>query len=144
MPTIVANGRERNVLKKIFSGEDIGTLFLPMEERLTSRKHWLAFSTRPAGSLILDDGAKNALLKKGKSLLSSGITGIEGNFDSGDAVSCVSPNGKEIARGIVNYSSEEIKRIKGLKTTEIEKVLGYKYFDEVIHRDNLVIQEREP
>ncbi len=144
VPTIVANGRERNILKKIFSGEDIGTLFLPMEERLTSRKHWLAFSTRPAGSLILDDGAKNALLKKGKSLLSSGITGIEGNFVSGDAVSCVSPNGKEIARGIVNYSSEEIKRIKGLKTTEIEKVLGYKYFDEVIHRDNLVIQEREP
>ncbi|MFZ3065214.1 MAG: glutamate 5-kinase [Nitrospirota bacterium] len=144
VPTIVANGREKNILKKIFSGEDIGTLFLPMEERLTSRKHWLAFSTRPAGSLILDDGAKNALLKKGKSLLSSGITGIEGNFDSGDAVSCVSPNGKEIAKGIVNYSSEEIKRIKGLKTTEIEKVLGYKYFDEVIHRDNLVIQEREP
>lgn len=144
VPTIVANGRQRNILKKIFSGEDIGTLFLPMEERLTSRKHWLAFSTRPAGSLILDDGAKNALLKKGKSLLSSGITGIEGNFESGDAVSCVSPNGKEIARGIVNYSSEEIKRIKGLKTTEIEKVLGYKYFDEVIHRDNLVIQEREP
>ena len=142
VPTIVANGRERNVLKKIFSGEDIGTLFLPMEERLTSRKHWLAFSTRPAGSLILDDGAKNALLKKGKSLLSSGITGIEGDFDSGDAVSCVSPNGKEIARGIVNYSSEEIKRIKGLKTTEIEKVLGYKYFDEVIHRDNLVIQQK--
>lgn len=144
VPTIVANGRGKNILKKIFSGEDIGTLFLPMEERLTSRKHWLAFSTRPAGSLILDDGAKNALLKKGKSLLSSGITGIEGNFDSGDAVSCVSPNGKEIARGIVNYSSEEIKRIKGLKTTEIEKILGYKYFDEVIHRDNLVIQEREP
>ncbi|MEK6656492.1 MAG: glutamate 5-kinase [Nitrospirota bacterium] len=144
VPTIVANGRGKNILKKIFSGEDIGTLFLPMEERLTSRKHWLAFSTRPAGSLILDDGAKNALLKKGKSLLSSGITGIEGNFDSGDAVSCVSPNGKEIARGIVNYSSEEIKRIKGLKTTEIEKALGYKYFDEVIHRDNLVIQEREP
>ena len=144
VPTIVANGRERNILKKIFSGEDIGTLFLPMEERLTSRKHWLAFSTRPAGSLILDDGAKNALLKKGKSLLSSGITGIEGDFDSGDAVSCVSPNGKEIARGIVNYSSEEIKRIKGLKTTEIEKALGYKYFDEVIHRDNLVIQGREP
>lgn len=142
VPTIVANGRGKNILKKIFSGEDIGTLFLPMEERLTSRKHWLAFSTRPAGSLILDDGAKNALLKKGKSLLSSGITGIEGNFDSGDAVSCVSPNGKEIARGIVNYSSEEIKRIKGLKTTEIEKVLGYKYFDEVIHRDNLVIQQK--
>lgn len=142
VPTIVANGRQRNILKKIFSGEDIGTLFLPMEERLTSRKHWLAFSTRPAGSLILDDGAKNALLRKGKSLLSSGITGIEGNFDSGDAVSCVSPNGKEIARGIVNYSSEEIKRIKGLKTTEIEKVLGYKYFDEVIHRDNLVIQQK--
>lgn len=144
VPTIVANGRGKNILKKIFSGEDIGTLFLPMEERLTSRKHWLAFSTRPAGSLILDDGAKNALLKKGKSLLSSGITGIEGNFDSGDAVSCVGVNGKVIARGIVNYSSEEIKRIKGLKTTEIEKVLGYKYFDEVIHRDNLVIQERKP
>lgn len=142
VPTIVANGREKNILKKIFSGEDIGTLFLPMEERLTSRKHWLAFSTRPAGSLILDDGAMNALLKKGKSLLSSGITGIEGNFDSGDAVSCVSPNGREIARGIVNYSSEEIKRIKGLKTSEIEKVLGYKYFDEVIHRDNLVIQQK--
>ncbi|MBI5182631.1 MAG: glutamate 5-kinase [Nitrospirae bacterium] len=140
VPTIVANGRERNILKRIFSGEDIGTLFLPMEERLTSRKHWLAFSTRPAGSLILDDGAKNALLKRGKSLLSSGITDVEGSFDSGDAVSCVGTNGKEIARGIVNYSSEEIKRIKGLKTTEIEKALGYKYFDEVIHRDNLVIR----
>ncbi len=144
VPTIIANGRGKSILKKIFSGDDIGTLFLPMEERLTSRKHWLAFSTRPAGSLILDDGAKAALLKKGRSLLSSGIIGVEGSFDSGDAVSCASANGKEFARGIANYSSEEIKRIKGLKTTEIEKVLGYKYFDEVIHRDNLVIQEREP
>jgi len=139
VPTIVADGRENDILKKIFSGENIGTLFLPMEERLTGRKHWLAFSTKSSGCLMLDDGAKNALLRKGRSLLSSGITGVEGDFDSGDTVTCAGTDGKEFARGIVNYGSDEIKSIKGLKTSEIEKTLGYKYFDEVIHRDNLVI-----
>ncbi len=140
VPTIIANGREKSVLKKIFSGQDMGTLFLPLEDRLTSRKHWIAFTARPAGSITVDDGARNALLKKGKSLLPSGIKGMEGEFDSGDVVKCTGPDGSEIGRGIVNYSSNELKKIKGLKTSEIEKALGYKYFDEVIHRDNLVIR----
>ena len=118
----------------------MGTLFLPLEDRLTSRKHWIAFTARPAGSITVDDGARNALLKKGKSLLPSGIKGMEGEFDSGDVVKCTGPDGSEIGRGIVNYSSNELKKIKGLKTSEIEKALGYKYFDEVIHRDNLVIR----
>lgn len=137
--TVIANGTDSDILQKVFSCIDIGTLVLPREDRLTSKKHWIAFSARPAGRIFVDDGAKDAILKKGKSLLPSGITKIDGIFETGKVVSCVDRHGKEFARGVVNYSSVEIDKIKGIKTTEIEKILGYKYYDEVVHRDNMVV-----
>ena len=89
--------------------------------------------------MIVDEGAKKALCQRGKSLLASGITKVNGDFDRGDAVSCLGPRGKEFARGIVNYNAPELKRIKGLPSQQIEKVLGFKYSDEIIHRNNLVV-----
>jgi glutamate 5-kinase len=114
-------------------------LFLPKEESLTSRKHWIAFSIKPSGEIILDDGAKKAVVEGGKSLLPSGIVEVKGEFNLGDAVSCKDSSGMELARGLVNYGSRELTQIKGLKTSEIEGCLGYKYYDEVIHRDDLVV-----
>lgn len=139
VPTIVANGNSHGVISRILAGEDIGTFFLAKEDRLTSKKHWIAFSARPTGRVFVDTGAMEAVLSKGKSLLSSGVRDVDGSFDSGEVVHCVDLSGKEFARGVANYSSSEIMKIKGLKTTEIEKTLGYKVYDEVIHRDNLVV-----
>src|SRR3989337_3425777 len=138
IPTIVANGRNPGTLISIFNSRECGTLFLPMEDRLTSKKHWIAFSARPTGRIFVDDGAKEAILKKGKSLLPSGITRVDGTFESGEVIHCVDQSGREFARGVVNYSSAEGEKIKGGKTTDIEKVLSYKNYDEVIHMDNLV------
>lgn len=139
VPTVIANGGVEGIIAKLMACEDVGTLFLPKEDRLTSRKHWIAFSTRPSGRLFVDDGAKDALLKKGKSLLPSGIKDVDGTFEAGEVVHCVDISGMEFARGVANYSSQEIRRIKGIKTGEVESVLGYKVYDEVIHRDNLVV-----
>ncbi len=137
--TIIANGFTGGILEKILSGEDVGTFVPPMEDRLTSKKHWIAYSTRPSGRVFVDDGARSALLHKKKSLLPSGITGVDGTFDAGEVIHCVDKSGMEFARGVVNYSSSEIERLKGLKTDQIEKTLGYRVFDEIIHRDNLVV-----
>ncbi|MFQ5585424.1 MAG: glutamate 5-kinase [Thermodesulfobacteriota bacterium] len=139
VPTVVAGGKRRGVIERILSGTVEGTLFLPKEDRLTSKKHWIAFSARPGGRIFVDEGAMTALLKGGKSLLPSGITGVDGRFDTGEVVHCVDHRGKEFARGITTYNSSEIEKIRGVRSTEIEKVLGYRYYDEVIHRDNLVI-----
>jgi glutamate 5-kinase len=139
VPTVIASGRKRGNLLTILSGSGEGTLFLPREDRLTSRKHWIAFSAKPGGRIFVDEGAMTALYRGGKSLLPSGITSVDGRFDTGEVVHCVDPLGKEFARGIANYSSSEIDRIKGIKSVEIENVLGYRYYDEVIHRDNLVL-----
>lgn len=137
---IIANGRADGVLKKIVQGEHIGTLFLPKEEKMTSRKRWIGYTIKPKGTIYVDDGAMHALTKKGKSLLASGIVSVEGVFHKGDTISiCGKGNGSIIARGLTNYSSEEIERIKGCSTSHIVKVLGYKLYDEVIHRDNMVI-----
>ncbi len=137
--TIVTDGFDKGVVKKIFGFVETGTLFLPREDRLTSRKHWIAFSSRPTGRVFLDEGAREAVLKSKKSLLASGINGVDGVFEAGEVVHCVDSAGMELARGLINYSSEEVKKIKGLKSAEIENILGYKVYDEVIHRDNLVI-----
>ncbi len=137
--TIVANGMVNGTIERIFRGEAVGTFFQPVQDRLTSKKHWIAFSARPTGRIFVDDGAMAALIDGGKSLLASGITGIDGRFDTGEVVHCVNSDGKEFARGISGYSSYELDKIKGKKTSEIEEVLGYKYSDEIINRDNLVI-----
>ncbi len=138
-PTLVINGHRKGAVASALLGEEIGTLFLANQDRLTSRKHWIAYSLSSKGNLTLDAGAAEALLNRGKSLLPSGILEVSGRFEVGDPVSCLDPRGRELARGLVNYHAWEIDKIKGRKTAEIEKILGYKYYDEVIHRDDLVI-----
>jgi glutamate 5-kinase len=136
--TVVCNGRRKDVLLRVAAGEPVGTLFLAAD-RLASRKHWLAFTTRTRGALVVDDGAVRALVERGKSLLPAGITGIRGEFGIGDPVACLDARGVEIARGLVAYSSEAIERIAGLPTQRIDSVLGYSNGGEVIHRDDLVL-----
>ncbi|HHT9111651.1 MAG TPA: glutamate 5-kinase [Candidatus Brocadiaceae bacterium] len=137
---IIANGRTEGILKKVVQSENVGTLFLPRTEKLASRKRWIGYSIKPRGKVYVDDGAAKALTEKGKSLLASGIVLVEGAFDKGDTVS-IGKKGDEaiFARGLTNYSSEEIEKIKGQSTSHIAKMLGYKLYDEVIHRDNMVI-----
>jgi len=139
IPTVVACGTRKDILHQVLKGKEVGTLILPKMRTLSSRKHWIAFNLKPKGEVVVDEGAKKALVQKGKSLLPSGVLEANGSFDRGDSVSCVGPRGKEFARGLVNYSVQELEKIKGLRTGEIEKRLGYKYSDEIIHRDDLVI-----
>jgi len=135
----IISGRKDELLTSLLKGKHCGTVFKPKKEKLSSRKGWIAYGSRSKGSLIIDEGAVNALIQGGKSLLPSGIIAVEGDFDTGDAVYCLDPKNNRIAKGLTNYSSSEIEKIKGKKTSEIEKVLGYKYSDEAIHRDNLVL-----
>jgi len=137
--TVIVSGEAVDSIASLFTGRPFGTLFLPREDPLSSRKQWIGYTVRAKGTLRLDDGAVEALKRKGKSLLPSGITDVEGAFDSGDAVVCVDRAGSEFAKGLANYSAEAIFKIKGSKTTEIRRILGYKDYDEVIHRDNLVL-----
>ncbi|MEE9514788.1 MAG: glutamate 5-kinase [Candidatus Brocadiales bacterium] len=137
---IIANGREPDVLTRIIDGEELGTLFLPARKKLTSRKRWIGFTLRPRGKIYVDDGAYEALAKRGKSLLASGITGLDGGFERGDVVSISTMGNKdEFARGLTNYSSTELTKIKGRPSTTIKKILGSKPYDEVVHRDNMVL-----
>ena len=144
IPCIIAPGKKKNILTDILAGKEIGTLFLPMADRLNSKKYWIAFTLRSRGRLIIDDGAKKALLEKGKSLLPSGIIDVEGDFALGDPVSCVDREGTYMAKGLVNFSSAEIRKIMGLKTAQIDQVLGHKDYEEVIHRDNLAVTKQNP
>lgn len=139
IPTIIASGREMSNIEKVFASERIGTLFLPQSEKLTSRKHWIATVLKPKGKIIVDDGAKDALISKGKSLLPTGIVGAEGDFGIGDAVILEDKEGKRFAQGLAGYAHAEILLIMGHRSSRIEEILGYKYCDEVIHRDDLVI-----
>jgi glutamate 5-kinase len=139
IPVIIANGRIHGTLEAILRGEDVGTLFVPEASKITGRKNWIAYALKPKGSLIIDDGAQDALLRKGKSLLAIGITKVEGDFRFGDSVGVFDQKGTEIARGLVNYNTRELTKIIGSSTQEIEGILGYKYYDEVVHRDDLVV-----
>jgi glutamate 5-kinase len=139
IPTIIVGGRIPDAISKILDGHSLGTLFLPKEEGITSRKHWIAYTLKAKGSVTVDTGAVIALSKSGKSLLPKGILDVSGDFHIGDLISVVGPDRSEFARGLVNYNAKEVERIKGHNTKEIEEVLGFKYTDEVIHRDNLVL-----
>jgi glutamate 5-kinase len=141
IPYIIAPGKDKGILQAIIAGKDKGTLFLPMSEHMNSRKHWIAFTLRSRGKLIIDDGARMAIVEQGKSLLPSGIIDVEGDFGVGDPVLCVDGKGVTLAKGLVNYGSQEIHKIMGLKSSKIEQVLGYKDYDEVIHRDNMAVKK---
>jgi glutamate 5-kinase len=139
IPMVIAKGTKPDILIKLFSGEEHGTFFVPKKEKLTNRKCWIGFNLKPKGLLRIDKGAAKALLERGKSLLPSGIVGVEGEFDAGAAVEFKNGDGEIIGTGLVNYSSADIRKIMGLQTNKIEEQLGYKPYDEVIHRDNLTI-----
>jgi glutamate 5-kinase len=138
-PMVIINGNKTGMLQTLFEGGEVGTLFLPRPEKQDSRKHWIAYAVRSAGRLVVDDGGRDALVNKGKSLLPGGVVKVEGIFKIGECVSCVDRAGRVFARGLVKYSSEDLDRIKGLKTSQITSILGHKDYDEVIHRDDLVI-----
>jgi len=137
---VVADGRRPNVIADAAAGKQVGTTFLPQEERLRSRKRWIAFGAPARGGIMVNDGAKKMICELGKSLLAVGITDTVGEFSSGDMVKVLDGEGNQFARGFVNYSAGEVERIKGKRSSEIEGVLGYKDFDEVIHRDNMVLR----
>jgi glutamate 5-kinase len=135
----IINGKKPGLLQALFEGVEVGTLFLPRPEKQDSRKHWIAYTVSSTGRLVVDDGGRDALVTKGKSLLPGGIVKVEGSFKPGECVTCVDQAGLAFARGLVKYSSTDLDRIKGLKTSQIASVLGYKDYDEVIHRDDLVL-----
>lgn len=137
---VIASGEEKDVLRRIISGEKLGTVFVSKENRLQFRKRWLAFGARVAGSIVVDAGCVRALRKAGAcSILPAGITAVRGEFEAGNTIRVTDEMDHELARGLTHYASYELEQIKGAKTTEIETILGHKFFDEVIHRDDLVI-----
>jgi glutamate 5-kinase len=139
VPTLMVNGKTPGILDRAMAGEEVGTLFLAAKESFTSRKHWIAYTLRPKGRILIDEGACTVLSQHGRSLLPSGVVRVEGEFDRGDCVRVCGPDGAEFARGIAAYSHKEIAAIMGRKSSEIETILGYKYGDEIIHRDNMVV-----
>lgn len=139
VPMVIANGLNPNILTKLFGGKKQGTYFVPKTQRLTSRKCWIAFSLKPQGAIMIDDGAALAILKKGKSLLPSGIVSVEDEFGVGAPVEFKNLNDDILGVGLVNYSAAEIRQIKGVKSNQIKSILGHKSYDEVIHRDNLAL-----
>ena len=137
--TVIASGREPNVLVRLSAGEAVGTHLEAGQMKIVAKKQWLADHLRLGGKLVLDAGAANVLTKEGKSLLAIGVVDVQGTFERGDVVACVSSDGAELARGIVNYNSQEVSRIKRKPSHEIEQILGYVEELELIHRDNMVL-----
>ena len=137
--TIIACGRTPEVLLRLARGERLGTLISPKRKRLSARKHWIAYTLKPQGVLRVDAGAVRALTEQGRSLLPSGIIAVEGDFQVGDAVLIAGADERPFAQGLVAYGVREIEKIKGRRSDEIENALGYKYRDEVVHRDDLVL-----
>lgn len=139
LPLIIANGNRPNIIGEVIAGTAPMTVFGASDNGLPERKRWIAFGTSSKGEVVVDDGACRALLNNGTSLLAAGIQNTIGTFEAGDAVTIQNHRGKNIARGLINYSSVDVQKIKGHRSSEISEILGAKDFEEVIHRDNLVI-----
>ena len=137
--TIIVGGRNANILHAVAAGDEVGTLLSADQKPLAARKQWLAGHLQVKGQLVLDAGAVKVLTEQGRSLLAVGVSRVVGTFTRGELVSCVDSDGTEIARGLVNYNSDEAERIKGQSTESISEILGYREDDELIHRDNLVV-----
>ncbi|MBP1608085.1 MAG: glutamate 5-kinase [Acidobacteria bacterium] len=140
VPVVIANGWSRDVLLRVVHGENIGTLFLPKARRLTAKKRWIAFGSAVRGAIIVNEGARDAMKNRGKSLLPAGIIGCKGEFSRGDVVS-LECNDKEFAHGVSQYASSEVRKMMGAQTSEIETILGKKRTDEVVMRQNVVLKE---
>lgn len=138
---LIANGKTPSIIYKIFNGEEIGTIFLPHDEMLSGKKRWIGYATNVLGKLIVNYGAKKAILEKETSLLPIGIVDVINEFKKGEVVSIIDENEREIARGIVNYNSKDCKKIAGAHSDDILKILGYKNYDEVINRNNITVLE---
>ncbi|MBE3068737.1 MAG: glutamate 5-kinase [Planctomycetes bacterium] len=134
----IANGRREGVLTDLLAGEPVGTLFVPKAAKMGARSRWIGLTRRPRGRLLVDAGAAKAVRAR-KSLLASGITGVEGAFARGDVVAVVDPDGRTLAQGLANYADDDVAKIKGLRTSQFAAVLGERTYDEVIHADNLVL-----
>jgi glutamate 5-kinase len=141
IPTFIGSGKVPGILPRIFEGKIQGTLILPSGKKLRGRQYWIAYAQKPRGDLQVDAGARKALVEGKKSLLPSGVIGVQGKFEPGDAVRVLDPQGAEFARGLVRFSSSDLHRIKGLKTSAIEAVLGACDYEEVIHKDDLVLTQ---
>jgi glutamate 5-kinase len=139
---VIAAGREEGVFERICRGEPVGTLFVGRETTVSAWKRWLGWSAEARGTLVVDAGAREAIVSGGRSLLAAGITGLDGEFTAGDVVTIACAGGPAFARGLVNYPAAELSRIAGLRTERIAAVLGYCPYDEVIHRDNLAVVAR--
>ncbi len=137
---VIANARTPDILPRLLSGEKLGTVCIPAEGKMSSRRRWIRQAARSAGKITVDEGAAKAMQEGGKSLLPSGIMAVTGNFQRGDTVEILDNAGKQIARGLTNYSSGDIDTIKGLKTSQIPDAIGEKPYDEVVHRNNMVVE----
>jgi len=136
--TVIAHGTEARVLERILDGEAVGT-WIAAGRAIGARKHWIAYSSAPAGAVVVDDGARRALAERGKSLLPSGIVEVRGDFGRGESVRVLALDGSEVGRGLVSYSAADLRRIAGRRSSEIEAILGYKYYDEAVRRDDFVL-----
>ncbi len=141
IPMIVVKGNVKNILLRLFEGEKQGTYFVPKNKKLASRKCWIAHTIAPKGSLVIDDGAVRAVRENGKSLLPIGVVKVEGVFEEGSPVAFKTLRNETIGIGLVNYRSSDVELIKGLKTSQIEACLGSKHYDEIIHRNNMVLKD---
>ncbi|MBT7764633.1 MAG: glutamate 5-kinase, partial [Gammaproteobacteria bacterium] len=139
--TIIANGREAEILGRLSRGEDLGTLLEADSEPVGARKQWLASQLSTQGEVVLDAGAVRVLKEAGKSLLAVGIVGVAGVFNRGEVIVCLDGEGREVARGLSNYSAAEVERLMGKSSERIVELLGYAGDDEIIHRDNLILSE---
>ena len=136
---LIANGKVPFIIKKIFSGEDYGTMFLPQTEGLSDKKRWIGYATNIIGKIVVNNGAKKALIRETKSLLPIGVVGVVNEFNKGDVVSILDENGAEFARGIVNYNSDDCEKVVGSHSDDILDILGFKNYDAIITRDNITI-----
>jgi len=139
IPTLIVNGFDNNIADKICAGEGVGTLFWAGREKINKRKHWIAHTLKSSGTITVDSGAGKAIVSRGKSLLPAGVIKVEGKFEFGNAVRILGEDGIEIARGLVNYNFSDLTKIMGMRTGVVRKIFGESFYEEVIHRDDLVI-----